>query len=137
MASLEEHVEELKRANEMMRSNCPWLSDRKTDGSFHQYGDCGALCNPSEKVAAGRAASAAYEVVRHLEFEHLSDTRERLREELSRRRDMAEEASRLLIKDLFEKCEEITSCISCSCASAVSAHHNLERLLHILSNEST
>ncbi len=136
MVTLEEHVKKLKQGNDTIAGNCPWLSDRETMGVFTKYGDGGALCKPAEKVAAGRAAASAYQVVRCLEYDHLSECRSRLRDELSRRKGLAEEASRFLIKDLFEKCEDITSCISCSCELAIPAYYNLLKLVDLLSNSS-
>ncbi len=132
MGSLDEHVKVLREANRELSNNCPWLSGRDTDGEYTQYGEQGALCAPNEKVEGGRAAALAYQTLRHLEFNHLSKVRNMLREGLSRRRNLDEETSRFLAKDLFEKCEEILSCIDCSCRSAVSAYHNLQTLAMLL-----
>lgn len=135
MGSINDHLDVLKKANHTMATNCPWLSGQETRGDYTQYGDKGALCKPGEKVVAGRAAASAYQIVRHLEFYHLSECRDILREELSRKRGLAEETTPLLVKDLFDKCEEIMSCISCSCDSAVSAYHNLENLVDLLAKK--
>ena len=135
MGSLSEHVQLLAEQIKTIRSNCPWLSGRETDGSYTDYTDKGALCNPKEKVAAGRAAIEAYRVVRHLEICHLSDCRDLIRQRLSRGREMPEETFRLLVKDLFEKSEGITSCIACNCEEAISAYLGLETLLELLGGE--
>lgn len=137
MPSLDEHIKALRKAEEVLGINCPWLGESQATGSYTKYGEKGALCIPSQKVAAGRAASSAYQNLRQLEFDHLSKVREILKEALSRRRDLDEETSRYLAKDLFEKCEEIAGCIDCSCDSAVAAYHNLNNLLDILTDGST
>jgi hypothetical protein len=133
MGELDDHLEALRETGQAVATSCPWLTDRSAGKEYTQYGEKGALCKPGEKVAAGRAASSAYGLVRHLEFDHLPQCRDILREELSRRSNLADESGRFLTKDLFEKCEEIVSCIDCSCDSAVSAYHNLSGLIEILS----
>ena len=137
MTSLEEHVRNLKEANAKIASNCPWLGTGEDPGQYTRYGNKGALCKPDRKVEAGRAASRAYQVLRHLELDHLSPVRRILREELSTRRELDEETGRYMAKDLFEKCEAIAGCIACSCESAVMAHHNLENLVTLLDREPT
>ncbi len=130
---MREHLSVLEELTADMKAKCPWLSGRHSGGEHTSYGERATLCNPSEKLAAGRSAAAAYDVVRHLEFDHLSQCRDLLRQELSDRRDLPEETSRFLAKDLFDKCEAITACISCGCHNAVPAMLNLEMLLRILS----
>jgi hypothetical protein len=134
MVSIEEHVGKLKQESRIIGENCPWLNQRDTEGEYVKYGDKGALCTPAEKVLAGRAAASAYQMVRHLEFDHLNQCKDALRDQLSRRRNLPEETGGFLAKDLFEKCEAITSCIACSCGMAVSAYHNLENLANILTS---
>ncbi len=136
MDSLDKHIENLKDANAQLGKSCPWLGTGKETGEYTRYGNKGALCRPDRKVEAGRAASRAYKVLRHLELDHLSTVRRILREELSARRDLDEETGRYMAKDLFEKCEAISDCIACSCESAVMAHHNLDNLISILQRES-
>ncbi len=135
MASVEEHVNRLRDAIRIMAENCPWLNQQETKGDYTKYGDKGALCRPEEKISAGRAAASAYQTVRHLEFDHLNQCRDAIKDQLSRRRNLPEETGGFLAKDLFEKCEAITSCIACSCGTAVSAYHNLENLATILAGE--
>jgi hypothetical protein len=137
MVTLEEHIKVLKSAYQGMGENCPWLGTGPTDGVYTQYGDKGALCKPPQKAEAGRHTVIAYQAIRRMEIDCLSEIRRLLREGLSRRRSLDEETGRFLAKDLFEKCEEITSCISCSCGSAVSAYHNLGNLLAILEDRHT
>jgi hypothetical protein len=132
MTSLEEHVKVLRDAYTGIGKNCPWLGSEPTDGSYNLYGDKGALCKPDQKAAAGRHAGIAYQALRRMELDCLTDIRQIFREELSRRRSLDEETGRFLAKDLFEKCEEITSCISCSCGPTVGAYHNLGNLLDLL-----
>ena len=132
MGSLEEHLDLLAKHVKVLRENCPWLSGRESDGSYVDYGDKGALCFPGEKVASGRSALEAYRIVRHLEVYHLSECRDRIRERLSKERELPEETFRLLVKDLFEKSEEIRSCIACECEEAMSAHLSLEMLIDLL-----
>ena len=137
MSSLEKNLKALKIAYRGIGENCPWLGTGSVDGIFTQYGDKGALCKPPQKAAAGRHASEAYQALRRMELDCLAEIRRALRDELSRRRSLDEETGRFLSKDLFEKCEEITECISCSCGSAISAYHNLGNLLDLLESDPT
>jgi hypothetical protein len=137
MSSLEENLKALKIAYIGIGENCPWLGTAPVDGTFTQYGDMGALCKPPQKAAAGRHAASAYHALRRMELDCLAEIRQVFRDQLSRRRSLDEETGRFLAKDLFEKCEEITGCMSCSCGSAVSAYHNLGNLLDLLESDPT
>jgi len=137
MGNLQEHIKVLRGAYEGVGENCPWLGTGPIDGVYTQYGDKGALCKPTQKAEAGRHAGIAYQAIRQMELDCLSEMRRLLREGLSKRRSLDEETGRFLAKDLFEKCEDITSCISCSCGSAVSAYHNLGNLLDLLEDRPT
>jgi hypothetical protein len=137
MSSLQENLKELKIAYSGIGENCPWLGTQSVDGTFTPYGDSGALCKPPQKAAAGRHAGKAYQALRRMELDCLTEIRRVFRDQLSRHRALDEETGRFIAKDLFEKCEEITGCISCSCGSAVSAYHNLGNLLELLESDTT
>lgn len=131
--TLEDDLEELEKAIKELETNCPWLNESRITGGYTEYGRRGALCKRPQKVRAGRAAANAYRAVRDLEYEHLEECKERIKRRLAERGEVAEEGSRFLLRDLFDKCEKIHGCISCSCGPAVSAYYNLRKLADILS----
>ncbi len=135
--TLEQDMDDISAAIKELEANCPWLNDSTITRGYTEYGDKAALCKRPQKVAAGRASARAYQAVLDIEHEHLSTCKGRIKRKLSKRDEMAEESSRLLLRDLFDKCEKISDCISCSCGSAVSAYYNLKKLSSVLQEEGT